>query len=327
MVESDGWEGRLSSALSDLIIIAILTVLTGGVVLLRPLNQTALRPVLALGFLLFVPGYAITVALLPRGTEQWTGNQTANVSDTLLEHIVLSFGISISISILGGLALGYTPGGITSARIYSMLALLTLVCLPIAAIRRVRVPFEDQFHPPILEVIHRTRSVFSSEQPTRVLILNVAVVIAIVIALVSVGAGLDTSDKADLTEFYLLAENDSGQFVATDYPTSLTRGSSEPFVLGINNQEGEPVEYTVVVLLQRFETVDGSETLVTELGLQTFERTVENDETVELNVSITPPDNGQNYRLTYLLYTEQPPPNPSIENAYREVHLWVDIDS
>ncbi|MDS0222705.1 DUF1616 domain-containing protein [Haloarcula sp. S1AR25-5A] len=327
MTESVEQEDRLSVVLADLVVVAILTALTGVFVLVQPLNQTLLRPALALGFLLFVPGYVFTVALLPRGRRRGTENQTTDTSETILEYLVFSFGVSVSLSILGGLALGITTVGITSARLYSTLALLTVVCLPIAAFRRLAVPPEDRFHPRLLPVIRRSRSEFSTEQPTHVLVLNLAVVVTIIIAVVSVGAGFNGNNEADLTEFYVLSENEDGEFVATDYPSTMTRGSSEPFVLGIDNQEGESIEYTVVILFQQFETVDGSETLVSEVELQTIERTVENNETAELNVSVTPPTAGQNHRLTYLLYTEQPPSYPSTDNAYREVHIWVDIES
>jgi len=325
MLELAERDDRLIVVLSDLVVVAILTGLTGAVVLLQSLNQTQLRPALTLVFVLFVPGYVITVALLPqsrRGTE----NQTGDLSETLLEYAVFSFGISVSLSILGGLALGFTSVGLTLPRLYGLLTLVIIICLPIAALRRITVPSEERFQPPVLEMIDRSRAMFSTEQPTHVLVLNIAVVVTIIVALVSVGAGSGGNDEATLTEFYLLSKNDSGQFVATDYPSSLTRGSTEPFVLGINNQEGESVEYTVVVLLQQFETIDGSETPVTQIELQTLETTVENGETAHLNISVTSPAAGPNHRLTYLLYIGEPPSYPSTDNAYREVHLWVDIE-
>jgi uncharacterized membrane protein len=30
-------------------------------------------------------------------------------------------------------------------------------------------------------------------------------------------------------------------------------------------------------------------------------------------------------RLAYLLYKGEAPPEPTVENAYREVHLWVNV--
>jgi len=40
---------------------------------------------------------------------------------------------------------------------------------------------------------------------------------------------------------------------------------------------------------------------------------------------VTPTMTGRWLRLTYLLCTDEVPAEPSIESAYREVHLWVNV--
>jgi hypothetical protein len=34
---------------------------------------------------------------------------------------------------------------------------------------------------------------------------------------------------------------------------------------------------------------------------------------------------GERLRLTYLLYRGAPPQTPTTDNAYRELHLWVNV--
>jgi uncharacterized membrane protein len=40
---------------------------------------------------------------------------------------------------------------------------------------------------------------------------------------------------------------------------------------------------------------------------------------------VTPRTTGERLRLQYLLYLDDPPENPTAENAYRSVHHWVNV--
>ncbi len=74
------------------------------------LNESPLRIIFALPVVLFIPGYALIAALFPPGKEE---------IDTL-ERVALSFGLSIAVVPLIGLALNYTPpGGYGWTRLFS----------------------------------------------------------------------------------------------------------------------------------------------------------------------------------------------------------------
>jgi len=45
-----------------------------------------------------------------------------------------------------------------------------------------------------------------------------------------------------------------------------------------------------------------------------------------MNETVTVSEPG-NYRLVYLLYRGEPPAEPRIDNAYRELHLWINVSS
>jgi uncharacterized membrane protein len=34
---------------------------------------------------------------------------------------------------------------------------------------------------------------------------------------------------------------------------------------------------------------------------------------------------GERLRLVYLLYKGSAPPTPTVDNSYREVHLWINV--
>lgn len=337
MRSSDGTLSWLPTFLFDLLMVAGFTAVTALFVFVPALQETLLRPILAFIFVLFVPGYAVVMALFPRKEQErsrsWrpTGrdaDDTANRSGIYLELLVLSFGTSVAITIIVGLGLGFTEAGITRLNVFRNLALVTVAFLAIAAVRRRTVRPDQRFYPPVWEAITRLRSngYFNQTKTTAELALNVALLVAVVLAVTSVGISLAAQQDASLTEFALLTQNDDGEYVASDYPSSLTRGTGEPFAVRIQNEEGETVSYTVVVLLQLFEDVDERGELLTQTRLHQFEATLEDGEAERIDHTITPETSGSNYRLTYLLYRSQPPTSPSIDNAYRELHIWVDIE-
>jgi len=86
----------------DLAIVILLTLLCIPFVLIPPLNEISpIRIILGLPLVLFLPGYSLIATLFPRKDDL-----------DAIERIALSFGLSIAIVPLLGLALNYTPFGI-----------------------------------------------------------------------------------------------------------------------------------------------------------------------------------------------------------------------
>lgn len=324
---ADGWD---LESFGDLLAIAVLTVLVGVFVFVPPLSETPLRPVLSLVFVLFAPGYTLLSVLFPRrdAPQEMLSGASATESSAgglgLLERLVFSFGVSVAITILLGLALGLWIPGVTRINVYIGLAALTALGLPLAADRRSRLPATARMRFPYRSISNRIQSRLAN-QGTTANVVTIIFAVTLVVAIVSVGAGAGSSQGGQVTELYLLSENDSGEYVPRDYPETVAEGGSESLALGITNQEGEPVAYTVVVLLQEFEDDNGAGPPVSETQLRTFSATLDDEETEQIPHSISPEVSGQNYRLTYLLYVGEPPDDPSVDNAYREVHLWIRI--
>jgi hypothetical protein len=96
-------------------------------------------------------------------------------------------------------------------------------------------------------------------------------------------------------------------------------------VVGIGNHEHEPVDYTVVVELQNV-TFEGNESVVREESeLGRLRTGLADNETWTRTYEVTPTMTGERLRLAFLLYNESVPDDPTVENAYRETHLWVNV--
>lgn len=67
-------------------------------------------------------------------------------------------------------------------------------------------------------------------------------------------------------------------------------------------------------------------TVLEEVELHRFHTRVEYNDTWLETYPIESTMTGENLRFTFLLYKGDPPANPSVENAYRKVHLWVNVE-
>jgi uncharacterized membrane protein len=282
---------------------------------------------------LFAPGYALVAALFPgksTGIDVFRrlegGVELESRTVTLLERLLLAVGVSVCLVPLIGVGLHYTSWGIQPSTFLGTIGVMTTLLAVVAGIRRYRVSPENRFNPrlvraPLTAASHLKRGSAGSA-------MSVLLITGLVIAGSGIGIAVLGADPGEqFTEFYLTTDDpETGEAIADEYPDELTRGEAATVDLGITNREGETKEYTVVVLLQRFD--EGGE-LVGANGLDTFTVTVEDGETWEQSHTTRPEATGDNSRLTYLLYVEDPPAEtpPRADNAYRSVHIWIEIDA
>jgi len=119
----------------DLALVIFFTLLCIPFVLIPPLNEISpIRIILGLPLVLFLPGYSLIATLFPRKDDL-----------DAIERIALSFGLSIAITPLLGLALNYTPFGIRLSPILTVLSIFTVSLALGASVRRSRIPEEDRF--------------------------------------------------------------------------------------------------------------------------------------------------------------------------------------
>jgi uncharacterized membrane protein len=313
---------------ADLAAVVGLTVATLAAVSLPVVRETPVRVAVGLPFVLFVPGYALVAALFPAAAaEDGSGSAVGDGREiTPLGRIALSVGLSLAIVSLVGFGLTFTPLGLELGPVLASLALLVAVLVAAAGRRRAAVDPDDRFAVPWREAVRRARrDPFGGESRTAGA-LDVLLLVAVLLAAASAGfaAAVPNQDES-FSEFYLLAEGPGGQLVAADYPTSFRPGEPRALVVGVGNREREPVAYTVVVELQAVAVRNNSTSVLEREELRRFEPTLAHNETWQRRHVLRPTMTGDRLRLTYLLYRGPPPRTPTTDNAYRALHLRVDV--
>jgi uncharacterized membrane protein len=192
-------------AVSGVAVLAVIvSVLSGG----RP---NALVVGLSLPFVLFLPGYSFSAALLPDGRAG------------LAERIAMSMGLSIAIAALGGLLLNVLPSGLTAASWRFLFLGVTLTGAAFAAWRRTHGCTSGPG--PLVDKISIREAVLLS---------SAALLIGLALGLGALG--MDPTDPA---------RNDAPftQFWAVPAPS----GEQSIVHIGLHNYENERVTYFVTL--------------------------------------------------------------------------------
>lgn len=319
---------------ADLAAVALFTILTGAAVAVPGVRSTALRSVLAVPFVLFIPGYALVAVLFPEAgasdadageeTDEATGGARPGL--TYVERAALSFGVSIAVVPLVGLALNITPFGIQLGPVLLSVAGLTLAASTLAAYRRRRLPPNERFSVPYRRWGRSAVGVFSGHESNLDRLLTVLTVVALLLAVTSAGYAFAVPKQADaFTELYLVTEQEDGELVADDYPTEFVSGESRSLVVGVGNYEHRSVEYSLVVELQDAAVANNSTRIRDREELVRQRLTLADEETWENEVNVTPEMTGDRLRLSFMLFKGDPPSDPTADDAYREAHLWISV--
>lgn len=314
MVGSSAENGRLPSALYDLTGATVLSFLAAGLAIVEVSLLLPLRFVLGILLALFLPGYQLVSILFPEAPSD------DDPGKTLLGRSVLAIALSVVIVPLVAISLQYSGVGIRRIPVAVALAGVTALLGAGAAARRYRLPPTQRF---VLDTEFpdprsMTRWLGGADRITRVL------TGLLIISLLTATAGaayyaVDPGGEKATTEFYLLSQNRTGDYVASGYPSELTSDEPQTIGVGIANHEGHTTEYTVVVSVQRMTERSRAATVVERHNLSRFNQTLQNEEEILVPVSISVPIKGQNLRLHFALYNQ----TIATGSPYRETYLWV----
>lgn len=319
----------------DLIVVVVYSVVlisVQGVDFSSPARLVLLTPAL-----LFLPGFALTTVLFPgepiregsglqvisyfSASDRNVGNK-ATTRDTvsrigLVERSALAVGLSVGLLPFFAIAFDLLLGRVVGPIVVTT-AVFSAGMMLIGGVRRSQVAKSDRFELPIRQWFDDVKAAVNDE-PVGVTVVNVVLAVSIVVALVAVGVAFALPNQgATFTEFAIGTEQ-NGEFVTDDYPDELAVGESADTAVLIENHERELIEYHVVARFERVE--DDTVTETQEAGR--FTVTVEPGESAIESYRITRSMTGENVRIRFLLYREEPQSNLGNEPAYRSGHIWI----
>jgi uncharacterized membrane protein len=323
----------------DLLVVVAYALVGGGLVVVG--LPSTLQFIVGIPLLLFVPGYTVLSALFP-GRPSRNAGQVSSLSGMTRtfsslrsiqhrgvrwgERVALSFGLSLFLAPLLALVLDFstlvfgTDSPYRTGPIVAVLVIFTVICAAIGFVRRLGLPRDERFGVPVGYWIDDFVDSLSGS-PVDAL-LNVVLILSVLVGAASMTYALAVpQDATSTTNLAVGTQDGSGEFTL-DHPRNLTADQSQQLTVRLQNHEGEPANYSVVVQLQRY---NGEEVLTRNTLKQFSTPTIPENRTWQRQHTITPNIAENDLQLVYLLYKSDPPQNPTEENAYRALHLSVNV--
>lgn len=224
----------------DLLMVIILTTLSVIFILLPPFNQTFLRIIFALPLLLFLPGYMLIAAMFPRNGEL-----------SGLERFTMSIGFSIAITVFDGFGLNYTHWGFRPYSITLSLSIIICIFLIITFIQRWR--YKSQSYGFSIKdlrafykiLLKKENEIVPEHDPAIEKMLIKTMIIAIIVVTAMLIYAKMTYEPEKFTTLYILGADGK----AENYPNELSVGVPSKILVGIENHEYTPINYTLRVML------------------------------------------------------------------------------
>ncbi|KDE59537.1 hypothetical protein EL22_20740 [Halostagnicola sp. A56] len=301
-----------------------------------------LRILLAIPLVVFFPGYALVAILFPDtvGDDQrsFDDERTGLGRAVLLsggiepiERLILSIAFSVAFVPVVPLIATVTPWGITSRPVLLGVSILTVCLTLVAIVSRYRVPPSNRFVPSNMLVLPMLTGGDQSSPYTKTNTrpYNVALTLGLALLVASAGFAVANPVQHDgFTEFSVQGSELDGE-MQTVYDSTATAGEPYTVPFSITNQEHSDQTYTVVALFEQVEYGDGGEnsaSVIERTALTNESISVADGETRNESLEVTPPSAGDNRRLTLLLYTGEPPANPTPENADESLRLPIEVE-
>lgn len=283
---------------ADLLLVAGLVLITNVFVLVPVLSGSFLRTCLGIILVLFLPGYALAGALFP-----------AKKDLEGIERAAISFGLSIAIVPVLGLGLNYSTWGIREIPVLTEFSVFILLMCAIAYYRRRLLPEAEAFGVPFkTSYLNMKAEILEKPESKTDKALAFILILSILVSMGSLAYIIGSPKEGEpFTEFYILGSNKT----TSDYPTEFLLGEKGTVTVGIINHEYRPVDYTMDVKLEN-----------RSLSLPDNQKKIrlEHNMSWEKPITFTPPFEGKNMKLEFLLFNETEKTIP-----YRNLHLWINV--
>jgi uncharacterized membrane protein len=325
----------------DLLVVVTYAVVAGGLVVMG--LPSALQFVVGIPLAVFVPGYTVLSVLFPGRPSRNAGqvSSLSGMSRTFSslrsiqqrgvrwgERVALSFGLSIFLIPLLALVLDFSTLVFDTGSLYrtgpivATLVGFSVLCAFVGLVRRLRLPRAERFGVPVGYWVDDFIGGLTGS-PVDAL-LNIILILSVLVGAASMTYALAVPQDGTVSTNFAVGTQDGPGGFTLDHPRNLTAGQPQQFTVRLQNHEGEPMNYSVVVQLQRY----SGEEVLTRSTLGRFSTgTVPPNRTWQRQHAVTPTIAEDNLQLVYLLYRGDPPANPTEENAYHSIHLAVNVSS
>jgi uncharacterized membrane protein len=286
--------------LSDLLTVILFVLLTDVFVLTPGLSETNFRLVLVPIFVLFLPGYSLIAALYPAKSDL-----------DGIQRIAFSFGMSIVVTSLIGLCLNFTPWGIRLIPTFICISIFTFLMCGLAHLNRAKLAETEVFEVSLWEIGALFKAKILRKSGSGLdRVFTVFLFFSIFLLVATLFYEVVTPKEGEhFTEFYILGPEGKPD----NYTTKYFLGESGTVTVGIVNHEYRPINYTIEMKLEN-ESLPFSPNL-TQISLV-------NSEKWEKPVTFTPPFDGENMKLEFLLFNETDKNVP-----YKDLYLWIDVNA
>ncbi len=192
-----------------------------------------------------------------------------------------------------GLGMNYTDWGIREVPVLTGLSAFTLLMCGVAYYRRLHLPEAEAFEVTVRTSISTLKTEFMEETDSKAdKILASLVIISMLVSLGSLAYVIGNPREGEsFTEFYILGPDR----VAENYPTEYAPSDSGTVIVGIKNHEQRAMDYTMEIRLEN-----------RSLPLPENQKYIrlDHNESWEQPVTFTPPVEGNNMKLEFLLFNE-----------------------
>jgi uncharacterized membrane protein len=276
----------------DILIITLITIFCLIAVFTSAINNIYIRIIFEFLMILVLPGYSLVTIFFPR-----------NIDLKIIKRLVLSFLLSIAITLFFSLILYIITSETRLSSILIFNSIFVLVIQPVLFLRREKV--SEKFNIGLTEFLKNSKLSFNTKSQRDKI--NLLIIVIFILLIVSMVAYMILSPKNDeqYTEFYILGSGGN----ASNYPTNLTVDQPGNVYVGIINHEGSTITYEMVVKLDNNTVSTQNITLL-------------KNEKREIPFSFSVNHSGQNQKLEFFLYKL-----PDNKNIYRYLYLQTDVSS
>lgn len=321
----------------DLLVVLAVTALAAAVVVLD--FGGWIRAFLVVPLVIFAPGWALLAALYPEAPVSDSSafdaersglndpNSTKGGIDGV-ERLAFATLASVVIVPLVGIAVHFSPMAISAMPVLLGLVAVTVTLTFIGFMRRTLLPADRRYEPhvlaPLTRLPFRARRRGIGASGSRATVFNAGLAVAVLLFAASIGyAAVNPPQNDTFTELGVDTGNVTTE-TESMYPAEYTADGSRTLSLLLSNHEQQPVDYQVIVELQRVGGTDGQEVLdQRRIAERSF--SLDHDEIRYFDVDVSPSLTGDDLRLVVLAYTGEVPDDPTVENAHEALKLPIDV--